>query len=220
MRRLACLALCGLALSGCQYASSPFSGFGGFIGDTHTFRRNPNLPPGNAENIRRVQGQQVVAEPLSPEPGNIWPGPPKAEATLEDLIREEQPDRESLPPQPLGQQPASPTRPPEYPGVPPASGAHPQPRPTPPGSGGTPPPVTLRPQPTVPRVTQTPPGNIVVPPATIDTPNGVQPLTRGGNGVTTTTAPGGGTSIVVPNGNGTSTIINPDGTTSTVATPR
>ena len=190
MRRLACLAATGLLISGCHYASSPFDGFGGFVSDTHLFKSNPNLPPSAAENTLRVQGQHVATEPLSPEAGNIWPGPPKAEPTLEDVIQEEQPDQS-------GTIPGTPAS------VPYGSSAHPQPRPGPgegpgPGAGG----------------------QITVPPATINTPQGERPLTRGTGGVTTTTSPGGGTSIVVPNGNGTSTIINPDGTTQTVATPK
>ena len=36
MRRIALLGLIVL-LPGCEYASSPFVGFGGFIGDTHSF---------------------------------------------------------------------------------------------------------------------------------------------------------------------------------------
>lgn len=209
MRRVASLAVCGLLLGGCHYASSPLVGFGGFVDDTHTFKSNPNLPPGNAENIRRVEGQAVTTEPLAVEQGNIWPGPPKPEPTLEDVIRDEQSDQSQSPPP--GQENGS--------TVPYGSSAHPQPRPAQ-GSGGSPGSVDLRSPPATPRVTPTPPGNIVVPPASINTPHGVQPLTRDGNGVTTTTTPGGGTSIVVPNGNGTSTIIGPDGSTQTVPTPR
>ena len=211
LQRWGCLLAAGLWLSGCHYASSPLVGFGGFIANTHTFRANPNAPPGSAENVRRVQGQQVAADPLLPEPGNIWPGQPKAEMTLEDVIRDEQP----------GQPPNGPLEPgAPSPAIPPGSSAHPQPRPGPRGSGGTPPSVDFVPQPSTPVMTPTAPPAITVPPASIATPSGVQPLTRGGNGVTSTTAPGGGTSIVVPNGNGTSTVIAPDGSTSVVPTPR
>lgn len=117
MRRLATLAALAVMLSGCQqYVSSPFVGFGGFIRDTHTFTSNPNMPPGSAENIRRVQGQQVAADPLLTEPGNIWPGPPKAEPTLEDIIQQQQPDQTGGQPPggsaPMTPQGAEPTRPP------------------------------------------------------------------------------------------------------------
>lgn len=214
MRRLACLAATGFMASGCHYASSPLVGFGGFVGDTHTFKSNPNLPPGAAENMRRVQGQQVASDPLLPEPGNIWPGPPVAEPTLEDVIRDEQTDT-------AGQFGISQPGPPSAsPNVPYGSAAHPQPRPVERGSGASPGSVDLRSQPQSSTVTPRAPGSISVPPATINTPNGVQPMTRDGNGVTTTTTPGGATSIVVPNGNGTSTIIGPDGSTQTVPTPR
>ncbi|MGH7154659.1 MAG: hypothetical protein ACREF3_12090, partial [Acetobacteraceae bacterium] len=76
MRRLALLGLCS-ALSGCGI---------------HTWRQvpfvagqNPYLPEGNSENMRRVMGLPVSAQPLSPEPGNVWPGPIAAEPTLEQL---------------------------------------------------------------------------------------------------------------------------------------
>jgi hypothetical protein len=211
MRRLASLAATAALLSGCQFASNPTVGFGGFISDTHLFKSNPNLPVGSAENIRRVQGQQVAVEPLGPEPGNIWPGPPKAEPTLEDMIRQDQPDQS---------QPLVPPGPGPSPIDPYGSTAHPQPRPAnPPGSSGMPGSVQYQSSPTTQSAPQTAPAPITVPPATVDTSKGPQVLNRNSNGVTTTTSPGGGTSIVVPNGNGTSTIINPDGSTQTIPTP-
>ena len=91
MRRLANSAAAAVALTGCQqYASSPFDGFGGFIQNTHTFATNPNRPPGDAENIQRSEGRDVSADPLLPEPGNIWPGPPQPQPTLEDIIKQDQ----------------------------------------------------------------------------------------------------------------------------------
>ena len=207
----ASLAAAAVLLTGCHYASSPVDGFGTFIGDTHTVTSSgsQNRPPGLAENMRRVEGQDVPIEPLTTEPGNIWPGPAKPEKTLEDLQREDKLNGAQVP----GTEPND---------VPNASAAHPQPRPYERGSS-TPPPS----QPQVPALppvepltpmTQAP--SISLPPPSIDTPNGVGALNRGGNGITTATTPGGSPSIVVPNGNGTSTVIGPDGTTSVVPTPR
>jgi hypothetical protein len=184
MRRLACLAVTGVLISGCHYASSPLDGFGGFVSDTHLFKSNPNKPDASSENILRAEGQQVAADPLTTEPGNIWPGPPKAEPTLEDVIQEEQPDQSGA----AGGGSVTPY----------GSAAHPQPRPQTAPAGGA----------------------ITVPPASVATPGGTQPLSRGGGGTGATTGPGGGTSIIVPNGNGTSTIIGPDGSTQTIPTPK
>ena len=51
MRRL----LLGLTLllPGCAYVGSPFDGFGGFIGDTHTIYRGQNRPVGDSINMER-----------------------------------------------------------------------------------------------------------------------------------------------------------------------
>ena len=71
MRRIAFTCLC-LALSGCGYNTwwnPPF-----------TSGNNPNFPVGDSENMRRVTGEQVEVPPLTPEPGDIWPGPPPAGA--------------------------------------------------------------------------------------------------------------------------------------------
>lgn len=84
MRRIALLGV-SLLLSGCGYAGSPVSGFGGFVGDTHTYHLNPNAPPGQAENEKRVLGQEVAVAPLLPEPGEVWPGPPAPIPTLADV---------------------------------------------------------------------------------------------------------------------------------------
>src|SRR6185437_8101587 len=39
----------------------------------------------DSENMRRVMGEQVEATPLTPEPGDVWPGPLPPEPTLQDL---------------------------------------------------------------------------------------------------------------------------------------
>ena len=55
--------------------------------------RNPNMPAGDSENMRRVMGEQVEAPPLTPEPGDIWPGPLPPEPTLQDLEQQGEPSR-------------------------------------------------------------------------------------------------------------------------------
>ncbi|WP_162800459.1 hypothetical protein [Acidibrevibacterium fodinaquatile] len=74
--------LLGLALllPGC-------SGFGTFLGDTYGFHGDEHLPIGDAENVRRVEGQPANEPPLTTEPGNVWPGPVPTEPTLSDLER-------------------------------------------------------------------------------------------------------------------------------------
>ena len=76
MQRIALLTL-ALMLSGCGYKTwwnPPFTG--GY---------NPNLPIGDSENMRRVQGLQTSLPPLPTEPGDIWPGPLPPPPTLKDL---------------------------------------------------------------------------------------------------------------------------------------
>lgn len=103
MRRYALLGLTVL-LAGCQFAGNPFDGFGGFISDTHTFQPNPNLPPGADETMQRVEGHDDVnVAPLTPEPGDIWPGPMKPLPTTQELQEQ---NMETLP------APAVPARPP------------------------------------------------------------------------------------------------------------
>lgn len=190
-----------LTVAGCHYASSPVVGFGGFIGDTHTFNRNPNLPPGSDETMLRSQGRDLAMQPLLPEGGNIWPGPPPPEPSLEDIQKEQNVE------QPL---PA--------PNVPPGgTTVAPSPGFTPPPNFNTAPPPRLPPTPAPQALPPTPP-------AALPTPQG--PLINNGpvgipGGAGTATNPTtGGQSIVVPNGNGTSTIIAPDGSTQTVPTPK
>jgi hypothetical protein len=198
MRRIALLGLI-LLLPACQnYAGSPFVGFGGFIGDVETFKLNPNKPVGDAPNLARVQGNEVDLPALTPEPGDIWPGPIPPEPTLQDLQRQQNlgdvnpavaPRGSSTPPAIMAPAPNMvPVPPPILPkgGPPPTSSA--------PSSA----PTTM--------IYQTPKGPVVG--------------TQTGNGVQTYTDPKGGTGIVVPNGNGTSTLIGSDGSVLTVPTPR
>jgi hypothetical protein len=93
MRRFA-LGL-ALLLPGCQFAGNPLDGFTGFIGGTHTYHANVNAPVARAENERRVRGEVVVADPLLPEPGNVWPGPPAPIPTLQDVQKLD--NRQNLP---------------------------------------------------------------------------------------------------------------------------
>ena len=192
MRRLGLLILC-LGASGCgQYASSPFDGFAGFIGDTHTINRGPNAPIGDSENMRRVRGLGPEAEPLVPQSGNVWPGPGKAEPTLNDIIKE-------TPQLPSGAEM-------KLPGV----------------RGSSTPPGPVTPAPAASPVLSAPPTPPAQPaPAikTLQTPQGPATVS-GGPGVQTYTSPTGTTGLLVPNGNGTSTLIAPDGSVQTVPTPK
>ncbi len=70
-----------LLLGGC-------SGLGKFFSDTITLPgMNPNLPFGLSENTDRARGRMPDEAPILPEPGNIWPGPPKPLPTLSDVSR-------------------------------------------------------------------------------------------------------------------------------------
>jgi hypothetical protein len=198
MRRIALLGLF-LLLTGCG------TDFGHFLGDTHTFRANPNMPPGDSENLRRVAGEDATQPVLTPEPGNIWPPPAGPMPTLMDLEK-------TSPPGTPGSTPGSTTGA----TTPPAVGYGGSPPPVPSGGVGAEAPLpmpkasqmpTVRPSTTAPPSYQTPAGTAVT--------------TGSGPGYSTTTNPGGGgNSIVVPNGNGTSTIIHADGTVETVPTPK
>jgi hypothetical protein len=234
MRRFALLSLTlalPAVLSGCGYVDSPFAGFGGFIDDTHTFDLNPNRPVGDSENIRRVTGRDVNVPPLLPEPGNVWPGPPPKDPTLEDIEKSANQPLGTIQPVP-GTTPGQPG--PGQPGMGEPFVPHPQPRPDavqPPPSG---PPIPRRgsstaptaeaPVPQVPAFTAAPstqPRQGAPRSTTIDTPQGPATLSPGSGGVQTyVPKSGGGVGLVVPNGNGTSTLIGPDGSVQTVPTQR
>jgi len=204
MRRFALLGLI-LCLSGCEYQTwwnPPLTG-----------GRTPNMPVADAPNIDRVLGRSVEMTPISPEPGNIWPGPLPESPTLSDLEAEsgltsgkELPvpgsplsrEYQSLMPQtPRG---SSTPPPPAGSGVPPALSSTPAvpsyaaPAAAPPPSGQS--------------------GQVV------QTPSGTSVTTGGTPGYGTAIAPGGSQSIIVPNGNGTSTVIHPDGRIETIPTPK
>src|SRR3974390_948727 len=76
MRRAALFGIM-LLLSGCAYSAwwkPPFTAGG-----------NPHAPTGDSENLRRVMGQDVEVKPLTPEPGDVWPGAVQALPTLQDV---------------------------------------------------------------------------------------------------------------------------------------
>jgi hypothetical protein len=206
MRRIALASLC-LAISGCGYdtwSNPPFSS-----------GNNPHFPAGDSENLRRVTGEQVEMPALTPEAGDIWPGPLPPSPTLQDLEKQGvQPGVEQpVPGSPEYQQgPANQPAPTQRQG-PPARGSS-----TPPGSnqpGLAPLPAPTQPQPPNAAPPAPNPGGQIV-----QTPQGPGVSTGGTSGYKTITTPGGGTAIVVPNGNGTSTIIHSDGRIETAPTTR
>lgn len=192
MRPIALLALL-LTLSGC----------GGSYNTWHdlpfTTGSNPNRPPGNSENMRRVMGETANVQPLTTEPGDVWPGPIQPPPTLQDLETQSGQPTQPLPP--VGSStPPMPSTVPIMPSLPSQA-----PSATLPGQSS----VTGIPG------TQTPQSGQVVP-----TNQGLGVTTGGTAKYQTIITPGGGQSIVVPNGNGTSTIIHPNGTVETVPTPK
>jgi hypothetical protein len=205
MRRIALISL-ALTLSGCGYQTwwnPPFTG--GY---------NPNRPSGDSENLHRVLGDMPAVEPLTTEPGDIWPGPLPPAPTLKDLEANggltSQPEAPVVG-SPLNRGAATPSvspNPATGSSSPPVSGQSglQTPQPSPPLSSYASPPAS-------------PPGRI---PGgqVIQTPGGPSVSTGGGPGYQTTTSPGGGQSIVVPNGNGTSTVIHGDGRIETIPTPK
>jgi hypothetical protein len=96
MHRIAVLALL-LATSGCAG-----TGFPHFLGDTFTYGTNPNRPVSDALNMARAMGQTPAVEPMEPEGGTIWPGPPEPTKTLQDLEKDMPSD--SAPAQPMRSQ--------------------------------------------------------------------------------------------------------------------
>ena len=184
-----------LLLPGCG------SGFGDFVGDTFTIRRDVNAPQGDSLNLRRVRSQTADVPALQPEPGNIWPGPPKAEPTLSDLEHEGNPGAPEMP-------------------VPGSRLYQPQ------GSSTMPPSTSMQmPNPPVPGVAPRLAPSAAAPsaPSVLSTPNG--PAVSTGNGsrafqqYSSPRGPASG-GILIPNGNGTSTLIHPDGSVETVPTAK
>jgi hypothetical protein len=201
MRRIAFTCLC-LALAGCDYNTwwnPPFSS-----------GNNPHFPVGDSENLRRVTGEQVEAQPLTPEQGDIWPGPLQPEPTLQDL---EQQGEKPQPERPVPGSPEFQGQPPNLPPPPPTRGSSTPPVSNQPGLPNLPPPTLPAPTSAAPPA-RNPAGQVY------QTPQGPAVTSGGGPGYQTTTTPGGGSAIIVPNGNGTSTIIHSDGRIETVPTPR
>lgn len=185
MRRLVLLGCC-IALSGCDFPEWHHLPF--------TAGTDRYLPTGNSENLLRAQGLPVAVQPLTTEPGNVWPPPPAAEPTLELLEQEGgQLPNEAVPP-PVPAQRGSSTPPPMP----------------------APPPTSI---PAIPPVAA-PNAPAVPPPPVVNTPSGPAAVSGGGGGYRTVTLPNGTTGIVVPNGNGTSTVIYSNGQVQTIPTPK
>ena len=201
MRRIAFVCLC-LGLSGC--------GFNTWSDAPFTTGSNPNRPVGDSENMRRAMGEPTDSTPLTPEPGDIWPGPLAPPPTLQDL------EKQGLQPQPERPVPGSSefqNQPPTLPPPPAARGSSTPPGSTQPGLARLPPPSAPPPVNTTPPA-RNPVGQVY------QTPSGPAVTSGGTEKYQTTTTPGGGSAIIVPNGNGTSTIIHSDGKIETVPTPR
>jgi hypothetical protein len=216
MRRLSLSGL--LLLSGC-------TGFGSFIGNTHTFSGNPHPPVGDSANMQRAYGGAGVQEALIPETGQVWPTAIPAMPTLADIQKQMNLNGNAAPE--LGPVPAGPGQIPglgTLPGMQNAPSPLPAPNPgtgTAPGASLTLPPLTgMTPPVKSPYVE---PPDLVMPKVgtSITTPQGAATIT-GGTANYQTLAPinGQGGGILIPNGNGTSTLVMPNGTISTVNSPR
>ena len=192
MRRIVFLGLL-LTLAGCGVGTGTWHDL------PFTSGSNPNLPAGDSENMRRAMGEAATVEPLTTEPGDVWPGPIKPLPTLQDLENQSGQPAEPLPPVGSSTPPGS-----AQPGLAPLpSGAPAATSPARPATTGTP--TAATPQ----------PGQVY------QTGSGPAVSSGGTANYQTITTPGtAGQSIVVPNGNGTSTIIHPNGTVETVPTPK
>ena len=212
MRRFATLSL-ALMLAGCGYNTwwnPPF-----------TPGYQPYAPTGDAENLLRAKGEPVDLPALTPQPGDVWPGPVPPEPTMQELEQRGMEPQPQLPPpgspqnrgvapqgQTSGQEQTPPSPPPRV-----SHGSS-----TPPGSNQP----ALAPLPRQQAVVPPRGPSVPPPPAAghvVQTPSGTGVTTGGTQGYQTMTMPGGGSAIVVPNGNGTSTVIKSDGTIETIPTP-
>ena len=190
-----------LMLSACQtvsdsvggYVGDPSDGWFGFLGDTISFKANPNRPLPESDNIRRAMGEDVQVEPVVTEAGNIWPSQPRAEPTVQALQRAPDP----TPPRPAVAAPV-PQATPARPAVAPTA-----PAPTPASAPASAAPIA--------------PANTA---GTLSTPKGNAILTTGPNGIITYTLPSGATGRAIDNGNGTMTLIGADGQVMSVPAPR
>ena len=218
MRRIALSGL--LFLSGC-------TGFGHFIGNTHTFSGNPHPPTGDSANMQRANGGAGVQEALIPETGQVWPTAIPAMPTLADIQKQMNLNGNAAPQ--LGPVPAGPGQMPNLntlpglqgtPAMPQVPGTQVPSTGTGPGASLALPPLTgMTPPVKSPYVE---PPDLVMPKVgtTLTTPAGPATIT-GGTANYQTLAPinGQGGGILIPNGNGTSTLVMPNGTISTVNSP-
>jgi hypothetical protein len=213
MRRIALSGL--LLLSGC-------TGFGHFIGDTHSFTTNPHPPVGESANMQRAYGGAGVQEALIPETGQVWPTAIPTMPTLADIQKQMNLNGNAAPqlgpvPGGTGQMPGLGT----LPGMQGTPGLQVPSQGTTPGASLTLPPLTGMTPPV--KSPYTEPPNLVMPKlgTSVTTPQGPVTVT-GGTANYQTLAPihGQGGAILIPNGNGTSTLVMPNGTISTVNSPR
>jgi hypothetical protein len=205
MRQIASLALL-LAVAGCA------DGFNAWNNLPFSTGTNPNMPSVDSENMRRVQGASPTVEPLTPEPGDVWPGPIQPPPTLEDI--EKLGGTGTGPVPQLSPGSAAPPSQALYPPLPSQAPATQLPG----QSTVTGTPNSATPPPAAPNVTA--PSPAPSPGTTVPTSRGQGVTTGGTSGYQTLTTPGGGQAILVPNGNGTSTIIYPDGRVETVPSPK
>jgi hypothetical protein len=200
MRRIALTGL--LLLSGC-------TGFGHFVSDTHTLKKDPNAPTGNSLSMQRAQGKPGVAPAIVPEQGQVWPTAIPAMPTLADIQKQMDLNGNGVPQ--LGPVPSTPGQLPNLNTLPGMQGVSPMPN--------TPAPSITH---TAPAPSAGAPPDLTMPKVgtTIPTPMGSATIT-GGSANYQTLAPINGQSgaILIPNGNGTSTLVMPNGTISTVNSP-
>jgi hypothetical protein len=187
-----------LLLSGC-------AGVGNYMQSTLSPSGNPNAPKTEALNMQRARGEAVAVQPITPMPGDVWPGPVPPVPTLDQIQK-----RMNTPlSQEYNQQYNA------------SAGAAPSSSDRssllgPPGVTSriinpafVPPPVPASPPPfQVGQELMTPYG-----------PAGV--VTGSSNGRYQMVAPinGQGGGMLMPNGNGTATLIGPDGQQTTVLQP-
>jgi hypothetical protein len=187
-----------LLLSGC-------AGVGSYMHDTLSPYGNPNAAASQTLNMQRARGKDVAVAPITPMPGDVWPGPLQPVPSLSDIQKNMN--------VPLSE--AYNRRRGMSSGVPLAADQ---------GSLLAPPGVTSQitnpgfvPPPQLPGPSSSfPIGQTLVAPTG---PVGI--VTSGSNGRYQTVAPinGQGGGILTSNGNGTATLQGPDGQITTVPAP-
>jgi hypothetical protein len=190
-----------LLLAGC-------AGVGSYMHDALSPYGNPNKPAASeAVNMQRAQGHDVAVAPITPMPGDVWPGPLQPVPSLGDIQKNMNVPLSQEYNQRYGNQSAA--------AFPPASDQ--SSLLLPPGVSSRianpnfiPPPQIQPPSPSF-QVGQT----LIAPTG----PVGI--VTSGSNGRYQTVAPinGQGGGILTPNGNGTGTLVGPDGQITTVPEP-